>query len=327
MNRAVVPVFIPHLGCPHQCVFCDQRAIAAPEAPEPEEVPAIVRRALPWAEGGQLAFYGGSFTAIPEERQEAYLQAAQPFLQSGLLGSLRVSTRPDAVDGPALERLGRYGVRTVELGAQSMDDEVLRRSGRGHQAEDTRRAAQMVKDGGFELVLQVMAGLPGDSRALCRQTAEQIAGLAPDAVRIYPVCVLRGSPLAALPDYRPLSIDQAAEWCADMLEVFQRACVPVIRLGLNPTEQLAQSVLAGPYHPALGQIVQARLARRQAQALLKTCPPGAHVLLQCPKGQLSTLRGQKNHNMAWFRREFPQMRIETAEDPAADRLQALVLDN
>lgn len=325
MNRAVIPAFIPHLGCPHQCVFCNQRAIAAPEAPAPEEIAAIVRQAMPWAKGGQLAFYGGSFTAIPWETQLAYLQAAQPFLQSGLIESLRVSTRPDAVDESILERLGRYGVRTVELGAQSMDDEVLRQAGRGHSAADTRRAARLVKKQGFELVLQIMAGLPGDSRALCRQTAEEIAGLAPSAVRIYPVCVLRGSPLAGLPGYRPLSIDQAAEWCADMLEIFQAKGIPVIRLGLNPTADLAQAVLAGPYHPALGQIVQARLARRQAQALLKTLPPDAHVLLQCPKGQLSTLRGQKNDNTAWFRQNFPQMRIETAEKPEIRQIQAVVL--
>ena len=326
MNRAIIPIFIPHLGCPHQCVFCDQRAIAAPEAPAPSAIPAVVRQAMPWAEGGQLAFYGGSFTAIPAEEQIAYLQAAQPFLQAGLVKSLRISTRPDAIDRSILERLRRYGVRTVELGAQSMNDEVLRQSGRGHTAEDVRRAAKRVKEAGFELVLQVMAGLPGDSRALCRQTAEQIAALAPDAVRIYPVCVLRGSPLAQRVDYRPLSIDQAAEWCADMLEVFQQAQIPVIRLGLNPTEDLAKAVLAGPYHPALGQIVQARLARRQAAALLQAFPPQAHVLLQCPKGQLSTLRGQKNDNMAWFQKTFPQMRIETAENRGINKIKTVVLD-
>lgn len=313
MNRAVIPVFIPHLGCPHQCVFCDQRAIAAPEAPSPEQVSQIIAQALPRSGPAQLAFYGGSFTAVDPALQEAYLQAAQPFLRSGALKSLRVSTRPDAIDGAVLDRLARYGVRTVELGAQSMDDGVLRRSGRGHTADQTRRAAAMVKQGGFELVLQLMAGLPGDSQALCRRSAEQAAGLRPDAVRIYPVCVLRGSPLAEMAGYRPLSIHQAAEWCADMLEIFRKWQIPVIRLGLNPTVELARSILAGPYHPALGQIVQSRLARRQAVALLQTCPPGAHVRLLCPKGQLSTLRGQKNANMAWFRENFPQMQVETGE--------------
>lgn len=325
MNRAIIPVFIPHLGCPHQCVFCDQRAIAAPEAPEPEVIADILRQALPWARGGQLAFYGGSFTAVDPALQTAYLEAAQPFLRSGALESLRISTRPDAIDLPTLQRLADYGVRTIELGAQSMEDGVLRRSGRGHTAAQTIRAAQLVKQQGFELVLQLMAGLPGDSRAFCRQTAEQAAALEPDAVRIYPVCVLRGSPLAEMPDYQPLSIDQAAEWCADMLEVFQRQRIPVIRLGLNPTEQLAQSILAGPYHPALGQIVWSRLVRRQAEALLQACPSDAHVLLQCPKGQLSTLRGQKNSNMAWLRQRFPQMQIETAENPETDKLKIVII--
>lgn len=325
MNRAIIPVFIPHLGCPHQCVFCDQRAIAAPEAPEPEVIADILRQALPWARGGQLAFYGGSFTAVDPALQTAYLEAAQPFLRSGALESLRISTRPDAIDLPTLQRLADYGVRTIELGAQSMEDGVLRRSGRGHTVAQTIRAARLVKQQGFELVLQLMVGLPGDSRAFCRQTAEQAAALEPDAVRIYPVCVLRGSPLAEMPGYQPLSIDQAAEWCADMLEVFQRQQIPVIRLGLNPTEQLAQSIVAGPYHPALGQIVWSRLVRRQAEALLQACRPDAHVLLQCPKGQLSTLRGQKNSNMAWLRKRFPQMQIETAENPETDKLKIVII--
>lgn len=325
MNRAIIPVFIPHLGCPHQCVFCDQRAIAAPEAPEPEAIADLVCQALPWAKGGQLAFYGGSFTAVEPALQTAYLEAAQPFLRSGALESLRISTRPDAIDLPTLQRLADYGVQTIELGAQSMNDGVLRRSGRGHTAAQTIRAARLVKQQGFELVLQLMAGLPGDSRAFCRQTAEQAAALEPDAVRIYPVCVLRGSPLAEMSGYQTLSIDQAAEWCADMLEVFQRQQISVIRLGLNPTEQLAQSILAGPYHPALGQIVWSRLTRRQAEALLQACRPDAHVLLQCPKGQLSTLRGQKNSNMAWLRQRFPQMQIETAENPETDKLKIVII--
>ena len=199
-RESVIPVFVPHLGCPNDCVFCDQRRISGAASPATAE---DVRRAVeaaaasPANNGGgrQLAFYGGSFTAIPAWQQEELLGAAQPYLADGTLSSLRLSTRPDAIDGEVLARLRRCGVRTVELGAQSMSDNVLALSGRGHTAEDVARAAKAVKAGGFRLILQMMTGLPGADDESDVQTARDIAALRPDGVRVYPTVIVRGTPL------------------------------------------------------------------------------------------------------------------------------------
>lgn len=319
MNRSILPLFIPHLGCPHDCVFCNQRAIAAPQAPTPEEVAQAIRQGLQYARRPQVAFYGGSFTAIPAALQEAYLGAAFPFVQDGRCSGIRVSTRPDAIDGQVLARLARYGVQTVELGAQSMDDRVLALSGRGHTARQTRQAARQIQQAGFELVLQMMAGLPGDSRATCRQTARQIAALQPTAARLYPVCVVEHTALCRWMEqgrYQPLTVEEAAEWCADAVEELEGAGVPVVRIGLNPTQELAAQVRGGAYHPAMGQIVRSRILRRQAAALLDGLPPG-EVTVAVPKGQLSTFRGQKNENIKWLAKNYPHLQVKVVEE---DRL-------
>ena len=252
----IIPVFIPHEGCPHDCVFCNQRRIAAPVSPKPEDVREQVCTALQTAgEGAQVAFYGGSFTAIDPEKQEAYLASV-----SGLPVTIRVSTRPDAIDEETLARLERYGVKTIELGAQSMSDAVLARSGRGHSAEDTRRACRMIRaHGGFELILQLMCGLPGDEDTRL-YSAREAAKLRPDGVRIYPVVVVRDTSLYDLWQagrYAPLTVDEGARAAAQMLEVFLEAKIPVVRVGLNPTEELSSGgAAAGAYHPALGEMAR-----------------------------------------------------------------------
>ncbi len=319
MTHSIIPLFIPHLGCPNDCVFCNQRAIAAPQAPTARQVTQLIRQGLNHASRPQIAFYGGSFTAISAALQEEYLGAAFPFVQSGQCDSIRLSTRPDAIDEATLARLARYGVRTVELGAQSMDDGVLQQSRRGHTARQTVEASRLVQQAGFELILQVMAGLPGDSRALCLSTAWRVAALRPAGVRIYPVCVIEHTPLCRMMEqgtYTPLTVDQAADWCADMLDVFQRQHIPVVRIGLNPTDELSGgAVKGGAYHPAMGELVRSRLLRRQAADRLQTAPPGAHVALTVPRGRLSILRGQKNCNTAWFAQQFPHLTITLAESP------------
>ena len=171
MKGSILPIFIPHLGCPHQCVFCNQRHISWERQPEPEELPALIEAGLPHADRPQIAFYGGSFTAIERSLMTEYLQAAYPYVEDGRADSIRVSTRPDAVDDEIMAILHRYGVRPVELGGQSMDDEGLGRSGRGHAAFDTARAAAMLRDAGFEVILQMMPGLPGSSAGTGRMAA------------------------------------------------------------------------------------------------------------------------------------------------------------
>ncbi|MGM9638411.1 MAG: elongator complex protein 3 [Butyricicoccaceae bacterium] len=302
MKRSILPIFIPHLGCPHNCVFCDQKQIAAQQAPTPVQAAAQVEAGLDRARQPQIAFYGGSFTAIGREAMTAYLEAVQPFLRDGRCAGIRLSTRPDAVDDGVLDLLARYGVDTIELGAQSMSDEVLRKAGRGHRAADTSEAARRVKAHGFELILQMMVGLPGSTAEDERQTARQLAALGPDGVRIYPTCVLAHTPLYDLYRqglYQPLTVDGAVEICADLLDIFEKRSVPVIRLGLNPTEALSGgAVKAGAYHPALGELV---FSERFYRRMLPLLPRGVPCTVVVPEKMLSIAIGQKKRNLERFR--------------------------
>ncbi len=261
---------------------------------------------LPEGSRPQAAFYGGSFTAIDEEEQERLLAVTDVLLAQGRLSGVRISTRPDAISEEILCRLQRHGVITVELGAQSMDDEVLRCSGRGHTAQDTVRAAELVQRAGMQLVLQTMTGLPCDTRARSRETARRIAALRPDGVRIYPVVVLPNTPLEQLwhqGEYAALAPEEAAEWCADMLEEFEANGIRIIRVGLNPSEELHSSVCAGAYHPAMGELAYNALWYRRLKRQLEY---GTEGTLYVPRRELSRAIGQKRRNLLRLRQEFPE---------------------
>ncbi len=287
----------------------------------PEKARHILTQALsvlPEGSAPQAAFYGGSFTAIPVDEQEALLEVTDSFLHTGQLSSVRLSTRPDAIDIPTLERLRRHGVSVIELGAQSMDNEVLRRAARGHTAEDTVRASRLVRAAGFSLVLQTMAGLPGDTRETVCRTAQRIAALQPDGVRIYPVAVLPDTELYDLwraGAYTPLDVETAAVWCADMLDVFRRANIPVLRIGLNPTEELSCTVAAGAYHPAMGELVWNELWYRRLRARLERQKDG---ILMVPARELSRAIGQKRRNVLRLQREFPERDIRICAEKQED---------
>ena len=218
-KRRIIPVFVPHLGCPNDCVFCNQRKISGSLfAPSAEMVNDIIIEGLkknPSDAEIQLAFYGGSFTAIPESQQEALLSAVLPFLRSGEIGSVRVSTRPDAIDVPTLERLKAFGVRTIELGCQSLDNKILSATNRGHTAEDCIAAEGLIKKHGFELILQMMTGLPGDCKETSLETARKIIELHPDGVRIYPTVIVRDTKLLDLwqqGEYKEHTVSEAVDW-------------------------------------------------------------------------------------------------------------------
>ena len=316
-RRSILPVFVPHMGCPHACVFCDQRRISGKRnTVTPEDVRALVKQAAALPRSGaarQLAFYGGSFTAIPETVQAALLEAGREAMEAGQVDSLRLSTRPDAVDERILERLWSFGVRTIELGAQSMDEEVLRRAGRGHSAEDLRRAARMIREAGFELILQMMTGLPGDTLEKSLYTARELIALEPDGVRIYPTVIVRGTELFDLwrrGEYREHTVEEAVDWCARLLPLFEEAGIPVIRLGLNPTEELSGGeAAAGAYHPALGELVKSRILLNRARELLRPLPPG-RVKLGVRSSLLSQALGQRRQNLEALSREFPRLLLE-----------------
>ena len=307
-KECVIPVFVPHLGCPHDCVFCNQRRISGSETPATAAtvLQAIKQSAALPRSGAkrQLAFYGGSFTAIEASRQEELLAAAAAAAERGEIDSIRLSTRPDAIDGEALARLKRYSVETVELGAQSMDEDVLRRSGRGHTAADVVQAAKAVKAAGFRLILQMMTGLPGDSAERDVETAKKLIALHPDGVRIYPTVIVRDTALYDLwraGKYREHTVEDAVAVCARLVPLFDEAGVPIIRLGLNPTEELSSgAAVGGAYHPALGELVRARVMRQKALGLLQGVEPGSAVTLGVRAEELSQMIGQRRENISFL---------------------------
>lgn len=311
-RRAIIPVFVPHAGCPHMCVFCNQRRISGAVMPATgEDVRAAILEGLARAKNDTpptLAFYGGSFTAIPLKEQEELLGAALPFLRGGELADIRLSTRPDAIDAETLHRLRHYGVRTVELGVQSMDEEVLRLSERGHTAEDAERAAKMVKAAGFELILQMMTGLPGDTPEKSLETAKRFVELAPDGVRIYPTVIIRDTPLYDMWRsglYKEHTVEDAVALCAEIAEIFDAARIPIVRLGLNPTDELSGGdAVAGAYHPALGELVLARRYLSRERVFLTAADRGVDVVFAVPRGRTSAATGHKRANVEALKREF-----------------------
>ena len=322
-RESIIPVFVPHLGCPNDCVFCNQRRITGSQQPATiETVKEAIENAaalLPEGAKRQLAFYGGSFTAIPVGEQEALLGAAREYLARGDISSVRLSTRPDAIDGPVLERLRRYGVETIELGAQSLCDEVLLLSGRGHTARDVENAARLIRAAGFKLILQMMTGLPGDSIERSVQTAEGIIALRPDGVRIYPTVIVRDTALFDLwraGRYKEHTVEDAVEYCARLTPLFESAGIPVIRLGLNPTDELSGGgAAAGAYHPALGELVKSRVMLRRAETLLKDVERGSRVTLRVGAGKTSQMLGQHRCNAETLCGELGLEKLRVVESP------------
>ncbi len=336
-RESIIPVFVPHLGCPYQCVFCNQNHISGAEKPaSAEDVRAAVQEAMLLPDTGvprQLAFYGGSFTAIPVAQQEELLQAAYPYAESGFLQSLRLSTRPDAIDEETLRRLCRYGVETIELGAQSLVDEVLLRSGRGHTVADVEEASRMIKAHGFRLILQMMTGLPGDSPERTVTTAKKIIALQPDGVRIYPTVVVRDTPLYHLwrcGQYSEHTVEEAVEYCAAILPLFAEAGIPVIRLGLNPTEELSGgSAVGGAYHPALGELVRSRIWRNRAEALLREAAvtEGECAELVVHPSMVSQMTGQRRANVKWLKESFRLQELRVVPEASANRDSLRLIDD
>lgn len=314
-KQRIIPLFVPHAGCPNACVFCDQKKITGMTTPvSPEMVRQEIESALPYAgDGAELAFYGGSFTAMPGHIQEGLLSAVEPYLCRGQIGSIRLSTRPDAIDLDVCRRLKRYGVSTVELGCQSLDDEVLRLSGRGHTAKDTHRAVALLKEYGFSVILQMMTGLPGDDGKASGETAKKIISLRPDGVRIYPTVVLRGTRLEEMMkngEYVPHSVEDAVELCARLYQRFLEEGIPVIRVGLNPTEDLSGGeAVSGAYHPALGERVLSRIYRNRVAELFADFSGDKAIFMVHPS-RVSVMIGQKRENLRYFREKYPEITIK-----------------
>ncbi len=281
MTPLVIPIFIAHQGCPHRCIFCDQHSITGKAAGEEHQVtPASVKKEIEdWLAHSedrkkrqvQVAFYGGSFTGLPVARQKELLDAVKPFIEQGTVQKIRLSTRPDYVNEEIAEFLDKHDVGVVELGVQSLDEEVLKASGRGHSVQQSMEAVKLLKQSGFSVGVQLMCGLPGDSTVKLINTANMVVDLAPDFVRIYPALVIKGSGLARMyrdGSYKPLSLNKAVAQVSLLKTIFEQHNIKVVRVGLQPSEELREKVLGGPYHPAFGELVASRRLFKKAKQLL-----------------------------------------------------------
>ncbi|MFT9055935.1 MAG: radical SAM protein [Ethanoligenens sp.] len=320
-KQANVAFFIPHLGCTHACSFCDQHSIAGQGTPpSPNEVTETLARVREQmgarAQGAEVAFFGGSFTAIPRAQMRALLEAVVPFLGTNGFSGIRLSTRPDAVADEVLSLLKDYGVTSIELGAQSMDDVVLRQNGRGHTAAQVRDAAARIRRAGFSLGLQMMTGLPGDSASGARRTARELAALQPDAVRIYPALVLKGTRMAdwwADGRYTPQPLDEAVLLCAALFAYFTRKGIHVLRMGLHAEASMQRDLLDGPWHPAFGELCESRLYYTAARRVLAKA--GDADRLYVARGQISKLVGQHRRNLLALE-AWTGHRLQMQEDAA-----------
>lgn len=306
MKHANITIFVPHAGCPHQCSFCDQRHISGErESPTPVKVREILAKAVktlsPALKPAQIAFFGGSFTAIPREYMVSLLEAANDYIDGKNIYGIRVSTRPDAVDGEVLDILKRYNVTDIELGVQSMDNGVLAANDRGHTAEDAANAAGLIKSCGFSLGLQMMTGLYTATTETTQTTAIRLAQLAPECVRIYPTVVLRGTRLAELyenGEYKPQALDSAVEEAVNLLKFFTEQGIAVIRLGLHDSTDLKASIIAGPHHPAFRELCESRMMLRNIFAQIEENAVQKGKITVFVRGDsISRAVGQKRENL------------------------------
>lgn len=310
MKKTNVSIFIPHIGCPHRCSFCDQRSISgAAKAPSAADVSRVLEeQAEHLAKRGftaEIAFFGGSFTAVPRAYMLELLEAARAARERfPVYSGIRCSTRPDCVSEEIVSVLREYGVTAVELGAQSMDDEVLRLNERGHTAEDVRKASELIKSRGMELGLQMMTGLWGDTPEKSLRTAEEFLGIHPAAVRIYPTVILRGTRLGELYEsgkYRSFSFEETVDLCAELLRMFEENGISVIRMGLHASPDVEREMLSGVYHPAFREIVESRLFLREMKTRLSRMEKGRYTVLTDNRN-ISKAVGQKRANIEELRK-------------------------
>lgn len=304
MKHINVALFVPDAGCPHRCSFCNQKTISGKITPlKAEEIDSAVEVALKniGCNEGEIAFFGGSFTAIDKDYMICLLERAYSYVNQGLFKGIRISTRPDCIDDDILDALKRYGVSAIELGCQSMDDEVLLLNKRGHTESDVIKAVRLIKARGFELGLQMMTGLYGDTDEKAIKTAEKIIALCPDTVRIYPTILLEGTDLCELYRkglYAPQTVEEAAELCKKLLLMFEKEGIRVIRLGLHSGGNVEEGFVAGPYHPAFREICESKIyLDKVLYQLNEKSITGDEIEITVGSSFVSMLTGQKKCNI------------------------------
>lgn len=368
----MIPFFIPHVGCPYVCTFCNQSRITG-QSGISHLTPDYIKDTIAEYVGSkrndkywEVAFYGGSFTAIHTELQHQLLAPASEMLKSGIIDGIRCSTRPDAVGDEAITLLQSYGVKTVELGVQSMNDDILVDAKRGHTAEEVVEAVARLKKRGMTVGVQLLPGLKGETWETIIETAVAASELKPDFVRIYPVLVIENTELAdqyRAGEYKPLSTEQAISYCAFLKEWFESHNIEVIRTGLQSTEELdsGNSLVAGPYEPAMGELVVNEQYKQRIEMCIdehfssKRClenqytyhvsPSVNHyshkvecrthvnnidrlmqnrIVISYPRSLTSKVRGLKNRNILYFKETYPQFSIEWCEDSTRNTVRCCI---
>jgi len=326
----IIPIFLPHAGCPHQCVFCNQASItgAGRDTVSPEKVEQQIHEFLKYKENDhrpvQVAFYGGNFLGLEKESIKGLLNVSTKFVTNKKIDAIRFSTRPDTIDHDRLDIIKDYPVSTIEIGAQSMDDRILAVTRRGHSASDTRLAVALLKERHYDIGLQMMVGLPEENEASSLSTAYRIGELEPDFVRIYPTIVLKNSLLAKWYEngtYRPWSLERSVAHVKTLYLFFKKNNIPVIRMGLQASEDLdsGAAVLAGPYHPAFGHLVHSKIFLDMATASLKNMKADHDsVIIKVHPHSISKMRGMKNSNVTTLTKRFQIRSLKIVPNPSLD---------
>ena len=310
MKTYNIPIFVPHRGCPYDCVFCNQKRITGSQksvtAADVRKTIETYLMTLPKNNARiEAAFFGGSFTGIPIEEQTGLLSAAYEYVKDGRIDGIRLSTRPDYISAEILDNLQKYGVTTIELGVQSMDDEILLKSNRGHKSSDVINAVKLIRNYPFALGLQMMTGLPGDTKIKSLRTADAIIALKPDMVRIYPTLTIRDTKLEEMyrdGSYTPETLAEAAELCAELVLKFEAADITVIRVGLQSTDEISESgesVVAGPVHSAFGELVENEIY----YGLILDAMGGKDGVIYVNPREMSKAVGNKRRNIIRIKNE------------------------
>ena len=339
-THAIIPAFIPHKGCPNDCVFCNQKAITARQADiGPRDVENLINSYLPTLQGRnldtiELAFFGGSFTGIPMEEQSAFLKVAKKYKDMGLIDKIHMSTRPDYIDEKILDNLKAYDADIIELGVQSFDPQVLLASNRGHTADDVYRACDLIKSYGFELGIQLMIGLPEDSLQKCIFSAKETVRIGPKIARLYPTIVLNDTELYNMyrqNTYNPLSTDEAVSITKEMYKILDNAGINIIRVGLKSTDLISDGgeIRGHTFHPAFRQLVEGEIAKEQLEEQLKrfesagdtaestevqAFPQRHSYEFRSSGNSFSNMIGNGERNKNYFANRYPQLKIKYKVD-------------
>ena len=335
MKKRIIPIFVPHRGCPHDCIFCNQKKITGVSTDiTSDDVRNIIEEYLTTIDKDasiEIAFFGGSFTAIDIDIQKSLLSVAKEYVDKGIVDDIRMSTRPDCIDDEILSMLKEYKASIIELGVQSLDEKVLIDSVRGHSDEDVFKSAQLIKKYGIKLGLQMMIGLPSDTEEKCLKTAKEFINLKPDCVRVYPTLVVKETGLEKMlneGDYTPFTLEQSIDIVKKVLILFYTNNINVIRVGLQATEDIAigKGVVAGPYHPAYRELVESKMYGDFIKNIIEKYKVDKNLEILVNKKNVSRILGNKKSNVLDIKENYNVL-LKTKETDLDTNELEIIIDN